>query len=145
MDPVTAGLFVAAGFAASLYTSKNQARVEAASINLEVEQARLQASERAYERTKAYREEVSANLALSGMGVGGIGGYKAVLSDSSGSLGADLKSIGTGASFAMAQGQAAYATSKSNRFRRDLDATMTAASLAGDLGLFSPKTTKKAK
>ena len=142
MDPITAGLFVAASFATSLYTSKNQARIESANTNLQISQARLQTAEAAYERTKQFRENVSANLALSGLGVGGVSGFKGKNAQNTSDYFADIAALGTQDMFTEATGNVQRASTKSKQFSNDINAGLDAFSLATDLGLF---TTKKKK
>ena len=142
MDPITAGLFVAASFATSLYTSKNQARIESANTNLQISQARLQTAEAAYERTQQFRENVSANLALSGLGVGGVSGFKGKNAQNTSDYFADIAALGTQDMFTEATGNVQRASTKSKQFSNDINAGLDAFSLATDLGLF---TTKKKK
>lgn len=136
MDPITAGLFVGASFLSSLFASKQQARAEAANIKLQTEQARLQASEAALERTKAFRQNMSQNLALSGMGFGSTTALATATAESFGALNADINAINRQSDFAVASGQAARAASRAGRFSRDIGALENAASLAQKLGLF---------
>ena len=114
MDAITAGLFVAASFASSLYTSKNQARIESANTNLQVSQARLQTAEAAYERTKQFRENVSANLALSGLGIGGVSGFRGKNAQNTTDYFSDIAALGTQDVFTEASGQVQRASTKSN-------------------------------
>jgi len=144
MDPLTAGLFVAASVGTSLYAGKNQSKIEAASIKMQTEQAKLQASEAALERTKSYRQNLSNQLALSGMGFGSTTALATASAQGFGNYMADINAINTSAKFADAAGQSALATSKSNAFLNVVNTGMNAAMLSQDLGLFSaPK--KKVK
>lgn len=143
MDPVTTGIFIAASVGASLYASKNQAKIEAASIKMQTEQARLQASEAALGRTQAFRNNLSNQLALSGMGFGSNTALATASAQSFGNYMQDINAINTGAKFAMASGEAASASSKTNRFLRDVNTGINAVTMADDLGLFKPQ--KKAK
>jgi len=139
MDPLTAGLFVAASFATSAISNRNQAKVEQSSIKMQTAQAQLQASEAALERTKSFRTNIAMNLALSGMGVGSTTAFGSTLADNTSNLTADLTAINTGAQFAALTGQANKALSKSKRFGNDATAALNAAKIAKDLGLFESK------
>src|SRR5215216_6162528 len=135
MDPITAGLFIGASVGASLYASKNQAKIEAASIKMQTEQAKLQSSEAALERTKAFRSNLSNQLALSGMGYGSTTALATAGNLSFGNYMQDINAINAGTKFAVAAGESAFATSKSNRFLRDVNTVVSAAGLASDLGV----------
>jgi hypothetical protein len=136
MDPVTAGLFVGASLLSSLFANKQQSRAEAANIKLQTEQARLQASEAALERTKSFRQTMSQNLALSGMGFGSTTALATATAQSFGALEADLGAIRRQSDFAVASGHAAKAGARANKFGRDIASVENAASLAMKLGLF---------
>src|SRR5215208_779999 len=137
MDPLTAGLFVAASVGTSLYAGKNQSKIEAASIKMQTEQAKLQASEAALERTKSFRQNVSNQLALGGMGFGSTTAVAVAGAQGFGNYMADINAINTGIKFADAAGSAALATSKTNAFLNTVNAGFSAAALSQDLGLFS--------
>tara|TARA_R110000868_G_scaffold62001_2_gene187860 strand:- start:23 stop:454 length:432 start_codon:yes stop_codon:yes gene_type:complete len=139
MDPLTAGLFVAASFATSAIANRNQAKVEQASIKLQTSQAQLQASEAALERTKSFKTNIAMNLALSGMGFGSTTSFASTLAENTSNLTSDLTAINTGAQFAGLTGEANKALSKSKRFGNDATAALNAAKLAKDLGLFESK------
>lgn len=144
MDPITSALFVGAGLATSLYSNRSQARIEAANIKLQTEQAKLQASEMAYERTKSYRQNASTALALSGMGFGSTTALGVLGAQSYGNYVADINAINRKSSFAQAAGEANKALSKSKGFGNDVVAIDSAVSLASKLGLFSlPNKRKK--
>lgn len=145
MPPLLAALFVGASFVSSLSANKSQAKIQAAGIKMQVEQARLQASEAAYQRTREFRKNMSANLALSGLGIGGLTGFRGVMSESSADYLADIRALEQGAQFASLQGTSQLAATKANRFAQDASALFSAASLAQDLGLFKPKLPKKGK
>ncbi len=136
MGPVLAGLFVGASFLTSMYANKQQSRIESSAINLSTSQARLQASEAALERTKSFRQNMSQNLALSGMGFGSTTALATASAEGFGNLMADIGAINTGAKFAEASGYSKKALSKANKLGRDIGATESAASLALKLGLF---------
>lgn len=138
MDPVTAGYFVMAGISltANLRGSKNQAKIEAANNKLQVEQARLQAAEQAYERTKSFRQNIATNLALSGIGKGGVSGFRNVASMSIADYFDDASALQRQDSFAQVSGQATKAAIKSNKLLRDVSSLESAASLASKLGIF---------
>jgi hypothetical protein len=142
MDAVTAGLFVAASFASGLYANKNQAKIEAANTNMQISQARLQTAEAAYERTKQFRENVSANLALSGLGVGGLSGFRNINAKNTTDYFADLAALGSQDMFTQALGYSKTAATKSKQFSSDINAGLDAFSLASDLGLFTGKKKK---
>jgi hypothetical protein len=137
MDTTTGALWVAASFATSLISNKAEARIHEANTKMQVEQARLQAAEQAYERTKAFRKNLSTNLALSGMGYGGNKGFAGTASQSIADYLADSAALGRQDLFAQLSGQAAFAGIKANKFKKDVGATKTAAQLASELGLFT--------
>ncbi|CAB4240925.1 hypothetical protein UFOVP23_39 [uncultured Caudovirales phage] len=139
MDPITSGLLVAASFISSTRQAKSQAKLQGASIKMEVEQARLQAAEQAYHRTRAFSENLSTNLALSSVGVGGTTGFLSAYGQSSENFQGDINSINTAARFAIAQGNAGMSANKAQRFAKNVDATVTATQLADQLGLFKMK------
>lgn len=143
MDPITAGLFVAASVGTSLYASKNQAKIEAASIKMQTAQTKLQASETALERSKAFRNSLSSQLALSGMGMGSTTALATSMAESASNYSADIAALNMGVQFADAAGQAALATSKANQFVSGVNTGMNAAMLSQDLGLFSAPQSKK--
>lgn len=143
MDPLTASLFVAASFASNIYSSRNQARVEEASINAQLAQSRLQSAEASYERTKQFRQTMSSNLALSGLGIGGTSGLRNVNAQNISDYFADVAAIGNQDMFSTLQATTSRATSQSNRFVRELGAVSDAATLASQLGLFSKKKATK--
>jgi hypothetical protein len=136
MDPITAGLFVGASFLSSLFANKQQARAEAANIKLQTEQARLQASEAALERTKAFRQNMSQNLALSGMGFGSTTALATAYAEGFGAYMSDIGALNKQAQFATAQGQAARAGSRAKKLGSDIGALESSVSLAMKLGLF---------
>jgi hypothetical protein len=137
MDPLTAGLFVAASFATSIFSNRQASRAESASIELQTEQARLQASEAAYERTKTFRQNMSSGLALSGMGFGSTTALASAYAEGFGNYMADISSLARSSQFATASGLASKAGSKSKAFANDLASVESAASLAMKLGLFA--------
>ena len=143
MDPITAGLLVGASFAASLYTNKQAARLNAAQTTLQVEQSRLQAAETALERTKAFRKNISANLALAGAGYGGHTGFRGIAAESASDYFADVNALRTQDLYNQISGTAAYAGNKGEKFAKDVVAGANAVTLASQLGLFAPKKTKK--
>lgn len=136
MGPVVAGLFVAASFATSLYANKQAAKAEEASIKLQTEQAKLQASEAALERTKSFRQNVSQNLALSGMGFGSTTALATAYAEGFGAYMSDIGALNKQAQFAIAQGQAARAGSRAKKLGSDIGALESSVSLAMKLGLF---------
>lgn len=136
MDPITAGLFVAASFATSLASNRNAAKVEEANGRLQVEQTRLQASEATYERTKQFKRNMSANLALAGTGVGGVSGFRSLSAENINDYFADTASLKNQDLFAQISGTVNRARAKSNRFANDVNAGLSAAQLASQLGLF---------
>lgn len=142
MDPITAGLFVAASLASTLLSNKNQSKVEAASINMQLSQSKLQAADSAYERTKQFRENISANLSLSGLGVGGVSGFRGVATREAEDYFSDVSALETSNVFANAQASGASAYSRSKRFSNDIGAVGDAAALASQLGLFQKSTGK---
>lgn len=139
MPPLLAALFVGASFVSSLSANKSQAKIQAAGIKMQTEQARLQASEAAYQRTREFRKNISANLALSGLGVGGLSGFRGAFSESSSDYLGDIRALEQGAAFAGLQGESQKALTKATRFSQDASALFNAASLAQDLGLFKAK------
>jgi len=135
MDPVTVGLFLAA----TLYQSgknKSAAKVEQANIKLETEQARLQAAEQAYERTRAYKKDISMNVALSGMGFGGVHGFRGISSEAAADYFSDIQALGRQDTFAQLTGNANKSLSRSKRQAGDVNTIVNAATLASQLGLF---------
>lgn len=148
MDPVTAGLFLAASFATSLYTSKAQAKIEASAIETDLANKRLQTAEATYERTRQFRENMATNLALSGKGIGGVSGFRGIAATNISDYFADVAALGTQDLFNRVSADTARAVSKTNRLARDVSALTDTASLAAQLGIFSapakkPKVTKK--
>ena len=137
MDPVTAGLWVGASLFMSLSSNKSQARIESASAKMEQEQARLQIAEQTYERTKSLRQNVSANLALSGMGKGGLSGFRGVVSESLNSYLEDSKALTIQDTFSKHGGSVRKASNKANSLARNVSSLESAASLAAKLGLFT--------
>lgn len=142
MDPVTGALFAAASFATSVIGNRSRAKAEQASIRLETEQAKLQAAESSLERTKLYRQNVSMNLAMSGMGVGAVNAFAATEAESFANYMADINAIKQTSNFMVMTGEAKKSLSKSNQFSANVDALKSAAGLASDLGLFAPPAKK---
>lgn len=143
MDPITAGILVAASFASTVYTNRQESKINEAGIKLQTEQARLQTAEVAYERSKAFRKNISANLALAGAGFGGNTGFRGVATESISDYFADANALQTQDLFNQVSGQAAYAGNKASKFTKDVAAGANAVTLANQLGLFEPKKTKK--
>lgn len=143
MDPITAGLFVAASFTSSLISNKNQSKIENAQIKIQTEQARLQTAEAAYERTKQFRQNLSMNLAISGMGFGGVSGFRGIASQSISDYFSDTAALGRQDMFTELGAISNTAASKSNKFVNDVNAGTSAVSLASQLGLFKNKGLKK--
>lgn len=141
MDPVTAGYFVLAGLSltSNLSASKNQARIEEANTKMQVEQARLQAAEAAYERTKSFRANLSTNLALSGIGKGGLTGFRNVAASSAEDFLSDMQSLQRQDVFAQLSGQSSQAQIRSNKLLRDVSSLESTASLAKKLGIFTAR------
>lgn len=137
MDPIMAALFVGASFTTSLATNKNTARIENTQNKINVEQARLQASEAAYERSKQFTQNISMNLALKGMGFGGVSGFRGVSSRSASEFAEDINSLNRHDVFSQITGEANRALTKAKRFKSNVGAAGTAASLASQLGLFT--------
>lgn len=139
MDPTLAGLWIAASMFTSLRANRSQAKVENASINMEVEQARLQNTEMALERTRQLRQNMATNLALSGIGKGGVSGFRNVATQDMQSYFEDVSALTNRDVFAQISGQARRAGVKTNRLTRDVSSLESAASLATKLGLFEGK------
>jgi hypothetical protein len=136
MDPLTAGLWVGASLLTSLSANRSQAKIEAAQVKMETENARLQAAEAAYERTKSFRQNMSANLALSGMGKGGVTGFRGIAAESISNYFQDIQSLTTQDLFAQVSGSVGRAINRSNKLKRDVSSLESAASLAEKLQLF---------
>lgn len=147
MDPVTAGYFALASvkLVASLAGNKAQAKAETAQIKLQTEQARLQAAEQTYERTKMFRQNISQNLALSGIGIGGVSGFRGIAAESISDYFQDAKSLTNQDVFAQLSGNANKALSKSNNLLKNVSALESSASLADKLGLFKSGAKKSNK
>lgn len=154
MDPITAGLLVAANVGVSVFTARQKGKLERSQINLEVEQALLQAEEQALESTKRYREFVAQNAALAAMGYGGATGFRATAAKAESALGQDLKSIGKQQRYTKISGLSATAASRSSQFASYIKSGVQGAMMAEDLGIFkknpetkpdSTKGTKKLK
>lgn len=139
MGPIASALWVAASLGNSLLSNKNQTRVAEAQNRVQVEQARLQASEAAYERTKQFRQAVSMNLALAGMGVGGVSGIRGATAQNISDYFADSAAIGRQDVFAQLTGTSNQAGIKANKFSANVQAVGSAAQLATDLNLFKKK------
>ncbi len=136
MDAITAGLFVAASFASNLYTNRSKNKLEASALKMQLAQSKLQAGEAAYERTRSFRETMSSNLALSGLGVGGVSGFRGVAAQNISDYFADISAIETQDLFSSAAGGAQKASNKAKKFARNVSAGSDAATLASQLGLF---------
>jgi hypothetical protein len=145
MDPLTAGLFVAASFASNLYTSKQQAKIESSALTAQLAQQKLQIAEATYERTRQFRENMSNNLALSGMGVGGVSGFRGVAAQNISDYTQDIAALGNQALFSTVQAQASRGYSKASRLSRDVSSLTDAALLATQLGIFEGKGALKTK
>lgn len=139
MDPITAGLFVAASFATSAFANKNQSKIEGAALKTEIAQSKLQNAESAYERTKQFRKSISANLALSGAGYGGVSGFRGVAAEESEDYFADMASLKNSDLFSSAAATSGQAANRAKRFSRDLNAVGDSTQLASQLGLFTKK------
>jgi hypothetical protein len=137
MGPLAAGLFVGASFLTSVYANRQASKAEAASIRLQTEQARLQASEAALERTKAFRQNVSQNLALSGMGFGSTTALAVANAESLGAYAADINALKKQEQFVVASGESARAQNRAKKFSSDLGSLESSISLASKLGLFA--------
>lgn len=137
MDPMTGALWVGASFVSSLMTNRSVAKTEQAQNRLNTEQSRLQAAETAYERTKNFRRNLSQNLALSGMGFGGVSGFRGITGQNTSDFLGDMAALGRQDTFAQLTGNANRALSKAKRFKNDVGAITNAASLASQLGLFT--------
>lgn len=138
MNPLMA-LLVGANLAVTISSSKYSAKAEEAQISSNLAQERLRASESAYERTKSYRESLSTNLALAGMGKGGVSGFRGVAAESGAALQQDLAAIGQQTLFAEITAQSNRSLVKAKRLERTMSGLSDAASLAKDLGLFAKK------
>lgn len=139
MDAVTAGLFVAASFASNLITNRNQSKLETVNLKAQLAQAKLQSAEMAYERTKSFRQTLSANLALSGLGVGGVSGARGANAQNISDYFADISALQTQDLFNSISGKAQKASIKGRSFKRTLSAIGDATELANQLGLFAGK------
>lgn len=144
MDPVTAGLLVAANFAASVYSNRQKAKINRTQIDLEVEQAKLQAEERAYESTKQFREFISYNAALSAMGYGGATGFRGVSATATANVNKDLAALNRQQRYADISGMSARASNQTNLFAGNVKAGIDSVLLAKDLGLFNKDDKEKA-
>lgn len=142
MDGLTAGLWVAANFASSLISGKNQAKVQEAQVKMQTEQARLQASEQAYERTKQFRQNMAQNLALSGMGFGGVSGFRGLAGQNVSDYFADMGALGRQDMFAQLAGKAGFAQNKAVNFANTVSSFESSVSLADKLRLFKKKAAK---
>ena len=142
MDPITAGIFVAASLGTTLLANRSEAKAAGTANMLQTEQAQLQAAESAYERTKALRRNLSANLALSGAGYGGTSGFRGVAVESITDYFADISSLQFQGKFGNVAGASTAAQIKSSKFGKDVVAGANAAQLASQLGLFSSKVGK---
>jgi hypothetical protein len=145
MDPITMAAFAAASLFVSVRNNASQAKIEKANIKMQVEQTRLQASELAYERSKAFRKNVSEQLALSGLGVGGMMGFGNVYNESLRNYTQDVEAIQRKAQFAQLTGMANTSLSSAKKFNNDITSVVSAANLASDLGLFKQKDIKPIK
>lgn len=139
MDPITAGLFVAASFASSLVSNKNQATVAESQNKLQIEQSRLQTAEAAFERTKQFKQNLSLNLAYTGIGVGGVSGFKGVMAQNVQDFAADQASLGRQDLFAQLTGTANRALNRAKNFTNAASSVIDAATLSRQLGLFDKK------
>lgn len=142
MDPITAGLFVAASLGASLYANKSELRTNAAAQKIQIEQSRLQGAEQAFERTKGLRQNLSANLALSGTGYGGTSGIKGITAENISDYFADVNALNNQDLFLQVGGVAQSAANKADKFTKDVVGVSNAAILASQLGLFKGKKVK---
>ena len=120
MDPLTAAIFVGASFLTSAISNRNQAKVEQAQNLVQVEQTKLQAAEAANERARAFRQNISANLALAGKGFGGISGFRGIATRSAADFEQDLTAINQQANFAQISSTADVASTKIRKYANDV-------------------------
>lgn len=123
MEPGTASLVLlgisAASTGASLISSRGQQKVEMATIELEREQAKLAASEQAYQKSLDFRSALSSQLALASLR-GGAGLMTQFGSNAMANYLQDQKVLTNRARFIDISANMARATSKANRFTRDM-------------------------
>jgi len=133
--------FVAAGLYSSLQSNKAQASIERANIQLQSSQAGVKAAEQAYERSKTFRQNISSQLAMGGLGFGGTMGLVAAQNESLSNVNYDLASIAKQQQFTALSTESALASSKINKYTRDAGAYGNAAKQTSDLvsklGLFA--------
>ena len=140
---IIGGAFIAAGLAGSLASNRKAQKLENENTELEVANAKLQAAEAAYERTKQYRQNASMNLALSGMGVGSANSGGALAAESFQNYLADIQSINMAGRYAALGGKQKKKASSLNKYSRNFGAAEGAGEslvgLATKLNLFGAK------
>lgn len=81
----------AISFGTKAMSQRGVAGLESAQIQLQAEQAKLEAEQKALALTRQFRETMSYNVALAAMGIGSDTGLRGVLSESASNLKEDLK------------------------------------------------------
>lgn len=132
-------LWTAASFGISVQTNRNTYKINEAQNKIGTEQARLQAAEAAYERSKQFTENISMNLALKGIGMGGVSGFRGATAKSTEAFNQDISSLRRQDVFAQITGEANKALNKARKMAGNVGAVSNAAALASNLGLFKGK------
>ena len=136
MNPLFAAAWVGVSLFTSLGANKNQAKLEQAQSMMQMEQQRLQVAEKAYERSKTFKQSTAMNLALSGMGFGGSTGFSATQGESFQNYIMDRNALANADKFSVMQHQFNVSASKVKKGANDVNSFLSAAGLAKDLGLF---------
>lgn len=136
MDPITIGLLAAANLAVSATSNSAKKKAQDAQINLEVEQAKLDAEQKAYDVSQAFREATSYNLALNAMGFGGTTGFRQSLATGEAALNRDLGKLAKQQRFTHISGESAKAAASADKFTGNASAGISSLLMANELGLF---------
>lgn len=143
MDPVTASLLVAANFAISVFSNRQQTKLNKIKNDFELSQVKLQAEESALEATRQYKDYVSYNAALSAMGVGGATGFRSTSSSAASTLNKQINSINRQVRQAEIVSKTNNALNLTNQFISNLNSGIESYKLADDLGIFKKNDKKK--
>ncbi len=127
MEPTTAlTALTVANTAAGLYTSKQQSKLDRATIELETEQNKLAAQEFALQSTRSFRQMIATQLAMVGMrGAGGSSIYRQFTTDSYANYLADQASIERQGRYGMLSGSLQSANIGLSRAARDINTLST--------------------
>lgn len=123
MDPATATLtaLTVANTAGSLYSSRQQSKLDKATIELETEQNKLAAEELALSSTRNFRQMIASQLAMVGMrGAGGSSMFRQFTTESYANYLADQASIERQGKYGLISGGLQSASASLSRLSRDI-------------------------